>query len=58
MKQLEEKFRRKVKYWRITYRQASGQDRLSMGMFVLLMLVYVWWAILVSRATLFLAGWE
>lgn len=50
MKQIEEKFKRKVKYWRITYKQANGQDRLSMGMFVLLMLVYVWWAILISQA--------
>lgn len=44
MKQIKEKFKRTVKYWRITYQQASGNDRLSIGMFALMMLVYVWWA--------------
>ena len=43
MKQFEEKLKRKMKYWRVSYLQASGRDRLSMGMFMLLMLVYMWW---------------
>jgi len=47
MKQIREKLRRKVKYWRISYKQASGPDRLSLGMFALVMLVYAWWAMLV-----------
>jgi hypothetical protein len=47
MKRTKEKFRRIVKYWRVSYNQANGQDRLSIGMFALLMLVYAWWAIVV-----------
>jgi len=48
MKRTKEKFRRIVKYWRVSYGQANSQDRLSLGMFALMMLVYAWWAILVS----------
>jgi hypothetical protein len=48
MKQIKEKLRRKVKYWSISYKQASRPDRLSLGMFALMMLVYLWWAFLVS----------
>jgi len=33
---------------RVSYEQANKQDRLSLGMFGLMMLVYAWWAILVS----------
>ena len=47
MKQIEEKIKRKVKYWRISFRQASGRDRLSMGLFSLLLLVYAWWVFIV-----------
>jgi hypothetical protein len=47
MKQIEEKLKRKVKYWRISYKQASGRERLSIGLFSLLILVYAWWVILV-----------
>ena len=47
MKQIEEKFKRKMKYWRVSYQQASGRDRLSMGLFSLLMLAYTWWVFLV-----------
>ena len=47
MKQLEEKFKRKMKYWRVSYLQASGRDRLSLGMFMVLVLVYMWWFSLV-----------
>lgn len=43
MKRFEEKLKRTVKYWRVSYLQASGRDRLSLGMFMLLMLVYMWW---------------
>jgi len=43
MKQIEEKFKRTVKYWRISYKQASGRDRLYIGLFSLLVLVYAWW---------------
>ena len=48
MKQIEEKFKRKVKYWRISYKQASGLDRLYMGLYSVLILVYLWWYFLVS----------
>jgi len=47
MQQIKEKLRRKVKYWRVSYKQASAPDRLSLGMFALMMLVYAWWAVLV-----------
>ena len=47
MKQIKEKFKRKVKYWRVSYMQASGRDRLSIGLFALLMLAYAWWVIVV-----------
>jgi hypothetical protein len=43
MKRIEEKFKRKVKYWRVSFLQASGRDRVSLGMFRVLILVYVWW---------------
>ena len=47
MKQLEEKLKRKMKYWRVSYLQTSGRDRLSLGMFMVLILVYTWWFTLV-----------
>jgi hypothetical protein len=47
MKHIREKLRRKVKYWRISYKQVSGPDRLSLGMFTFIMLVYAWRAFLV-----------
>ena len=43
MKRIEEKLKRKVKYWRISYMQASGRERLHMGLFSVLILVYAWW---------------
>jgi len=46
MKQIEEKFKRTVKYWRITYKQASGRDRLALAMFGVLMAAYMWWVLL------------
>ena len=48
MKPTKENFRRFVKYWRVVYEQANRQDRLSLGMFALLMLVCAWWVILVA----------
>ena len=48
MKQLEAKFKRKVKYWRISYRQASGQNRSFLGLYGLVILVYAWWYLLLS----------
>jgi hypothetical protein len=48
MKRTKEKFKRIVKYLCVSYKQANRQDRLSLGMFALMMLVYAWWAILVS----------
>ena len=46
MKQKKDKFRRVVKYWRVKYMQASSQDRLSVALFVVVMLMYAWWAML------------
>jgi hypothetical protein len=48
MKQIEEKFKRKVKYWRISYKQASGRERLLLGLYSVLILVYTWWYIVLS----------
>jgi hypothetical protein len=48
MKRIEEKFRRKVKYWRISLMQASGRDRMSLGMFMVLILVYMWWVSIIT----------
>lgn len=47
MKRIKEKSRRIVKYWRVRYKQASGKERVFMGMYVLTMLAYVWWAMLI-----------
>jgi hypothetical protein len=44
MKQKKDKFRRVVKYWRVRYVQASSQDRLSVALFIVVMLLYIWWA--------------
>lgn len=46
MKRIKDKFKRSVKYLRVSYQQASGRERLSLGMFVLMMLTYVWWTML------------
>ncbi|HSJ87498.1 MAG TPA: hypothetical protein VK909_09845 [Anaerolineales bacterium] len=47
MKRINEKFKRTVKYWRVSYQQASDRERLSLYMFALLMLIYAWWAMIV-----------
>jgi len=47
MKQIEEKFKRTVKYWRISYKQASERDRMFIGLLTLMVLVYTWWVIVV-----------
>ena len=46
-KQIKDKFKRTVKYWRVSYQQANGRDRLSLYMFALLMLIYAWWVMMV-----------
>ena len=47
MKQIEEKLKRKMKYWRVSYMQASNRDRLLLGAFMLIFLTYAWWMMLV-----------
>jgi hypothetical protein len=47
MKRIEEKLKRKVKYWRISFMQASGRERLHLGLYSILILVYAWWVFLV-----------
>lgn len=47
MKRIEEKLKRKVKYWRVSFLQASERDRLVIGLFGGIMLTYIWWVILV-----------
>ncbi len=46
MRRIKEKVKRTVKYWRISYEQVSARDRLLVGVFTLMVLTYVWWAIL------------
>lgn len=46
MKRIKRKYERIVKYWRISYKQASERERLVVGVFTLMMLTYVWWAFL------------
>jgi hypothetical protein len=46
MEQKKNKFRRVVKYWRVRYLQASQQERLSAALFIVVMLTYIWWAVL------------
>ena len=48
MKKIEEKLKRKVKYFRVRCLQASGRDRSIVGLYSLTILVYVWWYILLS----------
>jgi hypothetical protein len=48
MKRIEDKLKRKVKYWRVSYMQASGRERLSLGLFGGLLLTYLWWVLLIS----------
>jgi hypothetical protein len=45
MRLKKEKFRRVVKYWRVRYMQASSKERVSLAMFIVVMLTYIWWAI-------------
>jgi len=45
MKRIKEKFKRTVKYWHISYQQASGRDRMVLGMVVMMLLAYAWLAI-------------
>lgn len=47
MKRIKEKFRRTVKYVRVTYKQASINERMLMGLGALVMLVYTWWVVAV-----------
>jgi hypothetical protein len=47
MKEIEEKLKRTVKYWRVSYHQANGRDRLHLGLYSLLILIYAWWYIVV-----------
>ena len=47
MKRITEKVRRKVKYLRVSYQQASVRDRFNMGLFAVLMVAYAWWVSIV-----------
>ncbi len=47
VKRPKDKLKRLVKYWRVSYQQASEKERLSLLMFVLVLLVYTWWAMMV-----------
>jgi hypothetical protein len=46
MKRLKDKSKRLVKYWFVSYKQASDNQRLQVGLFLMMMLVYSWWAML------------
>ena len=47
MKRIKEKSRRIVKYWRVRYQQASGDERMWVGLYVLAVLAFAWWVMLV-----------
>lgn len=47
VKRPQDKFKRFVKYLRVSYQQASEKERLSLWMFALIMLIYTWWAMMV-----------
>lgn len=47
MKPMKEKLRRIIKYWSISYQQTRERDRLHIGMFAVVMIIYTWWVILV-----------
>jgi hypothetical protein len=47
MRRFKDKTRRFVKYWSVRYKQASGQERLHLGV-VMLMVAYVWWVMALS----------
>lgn len=45
MKKLKDRIRRKIKYYRVGFHQASKEDRVGLGMSALGVLVYVWWVL-------------
>ncbi|MEW6404118.1 MAG: hypothetical protein AB1649_20170 [Chloroflexota bacterium] len=47
MNRTKEQARRFVKYWRVRYQQASSQERLFLGLFMLIV-VYMWWLMALS----------
>jgi len=47
MKRIEEKLKRKVKYWWISFYQASERERLYYGLYGLSILVFMWWYIFI-----------
>ena len=47
MKRITDKFKRKVKYLRVSYQQASVRDRFNLGLFAVLMVAYAWWVSIV-----------
>ena len=48
MKRIEDKFKRTLKYLRVSYQQAGGRERLNLYMFAMLMLIYVWWVMIAA----------
>jgi hypothetical protein len=46
MKRIQDKYKRIVKYWRISYKQASDRERLLIGVYTLMALTYLWWMFL------------
>lgn len=47
MKRIEEKFKRTLKYLRVSFQQTRGRDRLQLYLFALMMLIYTWWVMMV-----------
>lgn len=47
MKRIEEKFKRTLKYLRVSFQQTRGRDRLHLYLFALMMLIYTWWVMMV-----------
>lgn len=46
MEKIKDKSKRLVKYWYVRYKQSSQKDRTFLGMYVLTVLAFIWWAML------------
>lgn len=44
---IKEKIKRKVKYYRVAYRQSNQDDRLAFGFCALVLGVFIWWEMVV-----------
>ena len=48
-KQINNKFKRAIKYWRVRYQQTTERERLNLTLFAFLAVTYVWWMLMVMQ---------